>query len=60
MDALLRMPREKAIEGALAFQGLSQRLKAFLKPYSDAHQTITKELIDEFFLEEKRNNGISS
>ncbi|KDE06597.1 hypothetical protein MVLG_03093 [Microbotryum lychnidis-dioicae p1A1 Lamole] len=53
MAALSRMPREQAIEGAIAFQGLSERLKNYLRPYSESGATVTKELIDEFFAKER-------
>ncbi|SCV71195.1 BQ2448_2783 [Microbotryum intermedium] len=53
MVALSRMPREQAIEGAIAFQGLSERLKNYLRPYSESGATVTKELIDDFFAKER-------
>ncbi|ORY92683.1 hypothetical protein BCR35DRAFT_298172 [Leucosporidium creatinivorum] len=57
MEALARMPREQAIEGAMAFQGLSERLKAYLRPLAATGTTITKEIIDEFFEREKEARG---
>lgn len=53
MAALANMPRDQAIEGALAFQGLSVRLKAYLKPFADQQQVVTKAMIDDFFNAER-------
>ncbi|KAK4046193.1 hypothetical protein OIV83_006268 [Microbotryomycetes sp. JL201] len=53
MDALNRLPRAQAIEGAIAFQGLSSRLKEYLRPCSEAGQTVTREMVQEFFEKEK-------
>ena len=83
LDALSRLPRVQAIEGALAFQGFrsvslhycaplppphahedadgsrrdrhvsSDRLKAYLRPLSEAGVTVTKAMIEEFFEAEK-------
>lgn len=53
MAALANMPRDQAIEGALAFQGLSVRLKAYLKPFADQQLVVTKAMIDDFFNAEK-------
>ncbi|GAA5901494.1 hypothetical protein JCM6882_006296 [Rhodosporidiobolus microsporus] len=53
MDQLMRMPRQQAIDGLQAFNGLSDRLRSFLRPHADGGVTITKEVIDQFFEQER-------
>ncbi|GAA6002455.1 hypothetical protein JCM10207_001131 [Rhodosporidiobolus poonsookiae] len=47
------MPRAQAIDSIAAFTGLSDRLKAYLRPHAEGGVTVTKELIDQFFEEER-------
>lgn len=58
MEALERMPRGQAIDGVTAFTGLSERLRAFLRPKAEAGETITKDMVDEFFACERERSTL--
>lgn len=51
--ALHQMPREKAIEGVLAYQKLRDALSGFLRPYAEGGKVVTKEDVERFFSERK-------
>lgn len=48
-DTLRSMPREKAIEGILAFDKLKSRFKAFLEPLAQSGEIVTEQHVKSFF-----------
>ncbi|GAA5880426.1 hypothetical protein JCM1840_007693 [Sporobolomyces johnsonii] len=60
MEHLLNhMPRAQALDSVRAFTGLSDRLKTYLRPLAEGDTTITKELIEKFFEEERERRQAS-
>jgi E3 ubiquitin-protein ligase UBR7 len=57
LDALNKMPRAAAISAATAFSGLSERLKAYLRPFSARREVVSKEVIGDFFRSERERNS---
>ncbi|GAA5983185.1 hypothetical protein JCM11641_006839 [Rhodosporidiobolus odoratus] len=54
MDHLMNnMPRAQALDSVRAFTGLSDRLKEYLRPHAEGGTTVTKDLIDAFFTQER-------
>ncbi|GAA5835618.1 hypothetical protein JCM11251_002978 [Rhodosporidiobolus azoricus] len=53
LEQLMRMPRQQALDSVVAFNGLSDRLRAYLRPLADGGVSVSKELIDQFFEQER-------
>lgn len=49
MEHLMRMDRVRAIEGALAFQALSNQIREFLQEFKDSNEVVTEADIRRFF-----------
>ncbi|GAA6027342.1 hypothetical protein JCM8097_002610 [Rhodosporidiobolus ruineniae] len=58
MSHLLQMPRAQAIDSITAFNGLSERLKAYLRPHAEGGVTVSKEMVDAFFAQEAERRAV--
>jgi len=54
MRALERLPKEQAINGIMAFQRMSSELNQFLAPFAATGQVVTREDVQRFFEERRR------
>lgn len=48
-DALLTLPREKAIEGLQAYDKIRSKLRDFFKPFAEQGKVVTEEEVRDFF-----------
>lgn len=56
-EALLNLPREKALNGLNAYNNLKTKLMNYLKPFALQGKIVKESDIQEFFEEEKRKNN---
>lgn len=49
MNALGELPREQAIEYAIAYNKMKETMAEFLEPYIESGKVVTKDEVMEFF-----------
>ncbi|CUM64133.1 uncharacterized protein PRCAT00001724001 [Priceomyces carsonii] len=54
-NALLSLPREKAIEGLQAYDKMRTKLRDFFKPFAEEGRVVTEEEVRNFFSDVKEN-----
>ena len=55
--ALGAMPREQAIQGAEAYMGMRDRLRAYLEPFAREGKVVSKEDVERFFEEQREKDA---
>lgn len=55
-DALLSLPRDKALDSIHAYEKISFKLKEFLKPFADSGKIVTEQEVRQFFNDIKKEN----
>lgn len=49
MQAFSSLPRAQAIDGLQAYSNLRDKMMAFLRPFAEAGEVVTKDAIEAFF-----------
>jgi len=57
MRALEKLPKEQAINGIMAFQRMSAELSQYLAPFAASGKVVTREDVQRFFEEKKKESG---
>lgn len=58
-EALLKLPREQAVNGLEAYSNLKNKLMNYLQPFARDGRIVKESDIQEFFAEEKRRKAES-